>query len=865
MRARLLANVRVARIAVAVLACVLPLAMASGGCSSKPSIETKAELDKLKKKEKPKPNFDTFKVFTEPNELSLTDPKVKDPPRIVRAIKPGHWTSLLVETKANNFDFSGELASAALDVRGAPLQLDRSPFRLDTTRSVALAKGQPKSMESLFFAPCSTHMTTFVANRLRNDHGGDESPVLQDPLPHMPAFQYFMVVLTRDSSRYTFLRTLDSVLPLADVMPVNPQDLAYYRLITPQSQHPLALPPHALCWTSTAWLLWDDLAPSSLSVEQQQAVIDWLHWGGQIAVSGPAALDLLRGSFLDRYLPADGLQAVAIDSEALAPMDQRWTLHPGDATKRPLRTTSAWAGVKLELRPGGEFQEGSGQLIAERRLGRGRIVVTAFRLTERDLWNWSSFDSFFNGAILRRPPRRFDDRSGRFLWVDGSDPLDPRLASTVRYFTRDSLDVADKSAASPLAIELDAMQKRFASATPMVVPPGGVAPAIPGTPLAPGSANTQDIYSDDLSQAIDEAKQRPGVAAWNDFSAPSTAARQTLREAAGISVPNRDFVLWMLGAYLVAVVPVNWLVFRLLGRVEWAWIAVPVLSIGWGVAVVWLAQLDIGFARSQTEVAVIEMQPDYARAHVTRYTALYSSLSTHYDVAYDDTTALAQPFSPDVRILSDQSVATVTLRTAGNRQLDAFPVSSNSTGMIHTEQMIDLGGPLRWIVDQDGRAKIENQTKLKLSGAVVLRTTRHNARHVCDEAAWLGDLLPGSVTEADFDGFDRAQLRRFRDQATISSSDPGQGGLSLRRLLDCAQDLSTLKEGEARLVAWRDGSPPGQQVAPEAAQARSAAIVMATLHYAAPPAPRGDENLRTHRPPLDLFESQTDPNLDAQP
>ena len=69
----------------------------------------------------------------------------------------------------------------------------------------------------------------------------------------------------------------------------------------------------------------------------------------------------------------------------------------------------------------------------------------------------------------------------------------------------------------------------------------------------------------------------------------------------------------MVGTHLLVIVPVNWLVFRLLGRVEWAWAAVPALAIGWGLVVIWMAQLDIGFARSETEVAVLEMHQGFPR------------------------------------------------------------------------------------------------------------------------------------------------------------------------------------------------------------------------------------------------------------
>ena len=56
------------------------------------------------------------------------------------------------------------------------------------------------------------------------------------------------------------------------------------------------------------------------------------------------------------------------------------------------------------------------------------------------------------------------------------------------------------------------------------------------------------------------------------------------------------------------------------------------------------AQLNIGFARSQNEIAVVEMQPGYSRAHVARYTALYTSLATRYEFRLDDPGGQILPF-----------------------------------------------------------------------------------------------------------------------------------------------------------------------------------------------------------------------------
>ena len=73
-------------------------------------------------------------------------------------------------------------------------------------------------------------------------------------------------------------------------------------LATPGSRLPL--PSQALLWTSIACVLWDNVDAAALDSQQQQALLDWLHWGGQLILSGPDTLDALGHSFLAPYLPA---------------------------------------------------------------------------------------------------------------------------------------------------------------------------------------------------------------------------------------------------------------------------------------------------------------------------------------------------------------------------------------------------------------------------------------------------------------------------------------------------------------------------------------------------------------------------------
>jgi hypothetical protein len=192
-----------------------------------------------------------------------------------------------------------------------------------------------------------------------------------------------------------------------------------------------------------------------------------------------------------------------------------------------------------------------------------------------------------------------------------------------------------------------------------------------------------------------------GVAGWNDEGAASAAAREALTEAAGIQIPRAEFVMQVLAVYLLVLVPINWLIFWLIGRVEWAWIAAPVIALAGAGAVIRLAQLDIGFARSRTEIGILEMQSGFERAHLTRYTALYSSLSSNYTLAFADPSSLALPLAAGPRkegAFSYSNYSDVSLRRDKETALSGVQVSSNSTGMVHSEQMLGVGGKLTLIL-----------------------------------------------------------------------------------------------------------------------------------------------------------------------
>jgi len=849
------------------------IAVSLSGCSGcqsdkkseKEKTADKKQDEKKKEKEKPKPDFKIGRFDSIPGDE--TD----------AALKPGHYVVTTRKIVANNFDFTGELRTEVLDRHSDPVALERSPYRLAAVRPVSLPKGQEKDFRTLNFTPRAAGGESFamVDTRLRG-RGGD---ALREPQPAspMPAHEYVLLVLSRRPGDYGGLKRSGTVQPLISGLGGAHR---HYRVRAPKIEQAAPAPDSPLAWTAIACLIWDNCDPANFTPPQQAALIDWLHWGGVLVVSGPGSLDTLKGTFLEGYLPADSAGPQRLTAEDFEPWRQALAggLKSGgsDIKTPPLPAISIEAarpmlGAALSVRQEGRFVEPAGRLLAERQVGRGRVLVTSFPLGDNRVQEWAAFDALLNGPILRRPARtlkRTDRGDLLLLWQDTNHHVhDPRLVSNLRYFSRDAGYPAEQLKLDPRFVNEDRDPYYYDDEDwPTRQPPpwrdyddaprlSEAARQVAGAPqdmLGPNGYRmmaTGPSWSA-TSRLLPHAGHRPahesGVAGWSDFNAVSMAARQTLKEAAGTPVPKAGFVLLVLCGYLIVLAPLNWLVFKLLGRVEWAWVAAPIIAIVGTAAVIRLAQLDIGFRRGRTEVAVLEIQGGHTRAHLTRYTALYNSLTSTYSVSFEDAAAVAQPFSsnPTNEELRLKRVSTVVLRRDSETSLRGFRVLSNSTGMLHSEQMFDLGGGLRY--NPRGGASIallRNDTSYNLRGAGLVRRTKEGRI----EAAWLGELASGDKADARFkplDPSDKAAARyllpAWQELAvTRRPSQAAQGrltdGIDLHRLLDLARDPRRIQPGEVKLIAWIDGELPGMEIRPAPSALEFKTLVVAHLAYGPPP------------------------------
>ena len=815
----------------------------------------------------------------------------------LRSIKPGHWVSSLQHVRANKSDEYADVSSHVVDSTQQPILIPRTNYSVSSEQPTAFAQGEVTTIETEFFMPRRSDegsQQSWLSTRLLS-RDGSELLSTSEPTTKMPASQYYFVVLARYHTEYAYLNQLDAIAVSDNPFGAGPASRQYRVVLPDLTDGSLPLPSNALAWTSIAYLLWDGIDPSQLTRAQQTALLDWVHWGGQLIISGPDSLELLRDSFLDPILPAKREGVAQLAGDQLLALNRFWNV--GSTVQRQSRAFNVsdeepLLGVALSPTDAAGFVRTTGRLIAERQVGRGRTVVTAFSLSDRAVKTWSNLGTFFNGCLMRRPPREFRRPLGSvvpsFVWSDfpGLHEV-PLLTSTVRYFARDlptTHFVGRKSSAlGAESSERSRLQETENTSPQEVYQTAGVQ----------GDAWHFGGYGFDA---------QAGVAGWSDESGVLQAARRSLTSASGIEPPSSRFVFAALCAYLVVLVPINWCVFRLIGRVELAWLATPVIAVVGTVFVVRFAQLDIGFVRSRTEVSVMEIHEGYDRAHLSRFTALYSSLSTSYDVTCRDPSTFSLPLARSHP--SQQSeLEKLVVRQERSRIVQGFQVSSNSVGMLHSEQMYPLLGPLRVDRSDLGNRSLVNGTGLTMQDAGVIWRDEGVLKF-----AWLGDLSPDSVESLEFqtlesnvpwlsqwddsgvtqssrrraktlidnldanrdDQLDRAELAehpellKYFDRAQqgsrrVDSDGQTTPGLNLSELTTCCEkarageinlgsffDLAIeqlqLGRGEMRMLAWTEEPLAGVEISPAATQRAQPCFIIAHLQPPQLVPPRPDAN-----------------------
>ncbi|MDA7951012.1 MAG: hypothetical protein MPJ24_05935 [Pirellulaceae bacterium] len=841
------------------------------------------------------------------------------------ALKPGHWSGVRQEAIANIDDTNAELATTIEKKIGqGAFRLPSTNYTLRFRRTAKLPKKQAKYLESTYFVPYDYSEYLSKIEYSDDDREGYfDDPTIQstdqsdfsveDPTTQasfwidtklqstagytlanrrergksMPDYQYFFVILAKDPTRYGFVKSLTTIVAPDKDATLIQGELQYYRVISPPiDKGVLPLSPHSLQWTSTAYLLWDEVEPEALSPAQQVAMLDWLHYGGQLIISGPNSLTKLRESFLAPYLPAYDGGAIPLTEEDFAPLGRYWSIGSNRAEGISLRDESSIAGVNLVLTERGKELQGTNNLVAEGRIGRGRIVVTGFPLTNRSLLSWPSYDSFFHNGLLRRPERTFGVEELGSLWSKWVDfpklGRDARLSTTLRYFSRDMshLPFVTRTTSSKrngqnngkkegLTEEEERRKNSWdkVSRTPMWEEKGYAlwGPTDPRYSLVYEERSEEEVVPSVMeSDLYPKGKTShfggfrswagTGVGAWNDFSGTASESREILTELTGQRLPGIWFIFLILGAYVIILVPINWGFWRALDRLEWAWFSAPVIALLAIVVMARMMEIDVRLVRTQTEIGVLEIQPGYDRAHLTLYASLYNSVSNRYDFLVEDDKAQIQPFAAAGDFDLDKkglSLRELTYVQADESKVGQFLVASNTAGLIHAEQMIPLEGSIRLLGDGEIGTKVKNESRINLHDVGVLRRDEEGTLW----GSWVGGLSSKGTRSITLEnlGQERAikidaddeLFKNWQESLVMGgkAKEDRMGAANFRRLLKLSLEQLELGRGESRLIGWTDEPLSPVQADPGGAEIYSQTFVLAHLEYSSWKRPGPDKNL----------------------
>ncbi len=401
-------------------------------------------IKKKLEKDKNRPPFEFFRSRVAPFD-------------VLPYVKANHWCTLLFELRANDDDYDGFLKTD-------PIRLLGRPQEVYYRREARLLKEKRANLSLQIMVPSAIgQVPKDIAAEMVRPSALRPDASWQATLTTLPPHQMLVLVLSKDATtKFAAWNRMSAIIPsVAERDGGDIEKLRYYRLVLPMEHDKPALSSHPLTWTTISHTIWDGYSPDDLSVSQQQAMLDWLHWGGQLIVSGGAgqSFSLLRESFLGPYLPGDATgESVPLTQDALQPLAQSYPppsppSGPDDQSQpvplskeeairryayryqapvpiRPAPKRPLYLSV-LKPKPGAatiSLGEASPHLLGvEQRVGRGRITMLSINPNEESLLAWPGLDTLVRRVVLRR-------RKSRSSWraiMDG-----PSRSATARPLAR---------------------------------------------------------------------------------------------------------------------------------------------------------------------------------------------------------------------------------------------------------------------------------------------------------------------------------------------------------------------------------------------------------------------------------------------
>jgi hypothetical protein len=267
-----------------------------------------------------------------------------------------------------------------------------------------------------------------------------------------------------------------------------------------------------------------------------------------------------------------------------------------------------------------------------------------------------------------------------------------------------------------------------------------------------------------------------------------------------LQLPPIDGLLVIIGAYILIIGPINYLILKRLDRRELAWITMPILVLAFAAASFGYGSFLRGTDVVINEVAIVRGAPDATEASAEVYFGIFSPTRATYQVDVPQGALLAAPFAGDQ--FGQGSVSLDILQGTGTEQPSAvrnLSVGSGSIRVVRAElpvtaprmkATLDLvDGVLTGTFENASDQALESVAVVLGSSVAVLGDVEaHGTRpiHVRVQSNPFGSGLADQVIGPSFDtsneaGILRATRYNMVSQLTFDPSGMTNGSLSADR------------------------------------------------------------------------------------
>lgn len=280
-------------------------------------------------------------------------------------------------------------------------------------------------------------------------------------------------------------------------------------------------------------------------------------------------------------------------------------------------------------------------------------------------------------------------------------------------------------------------------------------------------------------------------------------------------LPSAQVVVLFLGAYVIMVGPINFLVLRRLRRPDWFWFTTPVITFLFGLVVFGLGFSPQAQGVALRDVTIVRHPEDLRVGYADSYIAVFSPVYRAYDLEFP-ASVFPSPLLPFWEWTNPPDSQPVTVETDGrvrrlkNLSVDAWGLRGVlAEGLIRYERE-----PLQVevVAEPEGvRLRVANPGPGSVDGLVAWHSAGIET---------VGRLGPGEVREVFIRAGPVGGLEDLRLQQLLLTGhkELPEQLLNVRRLV-----LSTLfddeittgepwRVGGVRLIAWEDRSPVAVQV-----------------------------------------------------